>query len=92
MKDDDLYEDTAPAESDVIEDLPETTITSLVRLSERTEYLMELCQRLTQENQVLREQNAVLQAEREGLIQKYEQSRARVEAMIVRMKDLGQDS
>ncbi|HOB60995.1 MAG TPA: TIGR02449 family protein [Candidatus Competibacteraceae bacterium] len=92
MKDDDLYQDAAPAESDAVQELPEAAMTSLMRLSGRTEYLIGLCQRLTQENQVLREQNAILQAEREGLIQKYEQSRARVEAMIVRMKDLGQDA
>ena len=92
MKDDDLYENATPAEAGDFNDLPETAMTGLAVLAERAEQLMEFCERLARENQALREQNAVLQAERDTLHQKYEQSRARIEAMIVRMKGLEQAS
>lgn len=90
MNADDLNENAA--EADPIRDVPETTATHVAILAERVEYLLGLCERLAQENQVLREHNAALLAEREALSQKYEQARARVEAMIVRMKDLEQAS
>jgi uncharacterized protein (TIGR02449 family) len=44
---------------------------------------------LLRENQALREQQASLQIERDILRDKNEQSRARIDAMIVRLKGLG---
>jgi cell division protein ZapB len=54
--------------------------------------LLALCGRLAQENQVLREQHDALVAERDTLRDKYEHARARIEAMIVRLKGLEQNS
>lgn len=90
MKTNDLCENTALAETGDLDHIPETPIADLVMLAERVERLIRLCERLTDENRVLREQNGTLQAERDTLHEKNEQSRARIEAMIVRLKGLEQ--
>ncbi|HPF57880.1 MAG TPA: TIGR02449 family protein [Candidatus Competibacteraceae bacterium] len=69
-----------------------TVVTDLAILAERVERLVQLCEQLTQENQELHEQMTVLQAERDLLYDKNEQSRSRIEAMIVRLRDLEQTS
>ena len=75
-----------------ITDTVETVETHLVILAERVEQLAGWCERLAQENRFLREGIAALQTERDALREKNEQLRARIDAMIVRLKGLGQDS
>lgn len=72
--------------------LPETAIAGLTILAEQVERLLRFCEDLMRENQALRERNGALQAERDTLHDRNEQSRARIEAMIVRLKDLEQTS
>lgn len=50
--------------------------------------LVALCNRLTEENQGLRRQNQQLIAERAALLEKNEQARNRIEAMIARLKSM----
>ncbi len=55
-------------------------------LSRQVEDLVALCERLQTENESLRHQQETLSGERARLIEKNEQARARVEAMISRLK------
>jgi len=55
-------------------------------LSRQVEDLVGLCERLRTENESLRHQQETLSGERARLIEKNEQARARVEAMISRLK------
>lgn len=55
-------------------------------LSRQVEDLVALCERLRTENESLRHQQETLSGERARLIEKNEQARARVEAMISRLK------
>ncbi len=68
----------------------EVAVIHLITLGDRVDQLLALCGRLTQDNQALREQHDALEAERDALRDKYEHSRARIEAMIVRLKGLEQ--
>ena len=77
---------------DGLSEAPETPETGLAILAERVERLARLGEYLARENQALREQLAELQAERDALFDKNEQSRARIEAMIVRLRSLEQTS
>lgn len=61
-------------------------------LEERLDELISICERLTQENRSLHAQQAALVAERDQLIQEHEQSRARIDAMVARLKGLEQTS
>ena len=94
MEDDHLYDNdnVALAGSSDSDGLPETAIAGLAILTEQVEQLLRFCEDLTRENQSLRERNGALQAERDALHDRNEQSRARIEAMIVRLKDLEQAS
>lgn len=58
----------------------------LERLDKRIDELVLVCDRLKEENQSLRQKQETLMSERAGLLQKNEQVRARVEAMISRLK------
>lgn len=58
----------------------------LERLDKRIDELVLVCDRLKEENQSLRRKQETLMSERAGLLQKNEQVRARVEAMISRLK------
>jgi len=60
----------------------------LQRLEHQVEELIQGCQRLREENQTLRQRQDALVAERAELIDKTEQARARVEAMIERLKTM----
>jgi cell division protein ZapB len=92
MENECLDENEPLFEADRFDDeMVETVETSLIILAERVDQLVQWCAQLARENRVLREQNGALESERDTLRQKYEQSRARVEAMIVRLKDLGQN-
>ena len=58
----------------------------LEALARQVEDLVALCERLHTENESLKHQQATLSSERARLIEKNEQARARVEAMISRLK------
>jgi cell division protein ZapB len=58
----------------------------LKRLDKRIEELIRTVQQLKEENRALRQRQDTLSAERTALLQRNEQARARVEAMIGRLK------
>lgn len=64
----------------------------LKRLEKRVDALVQVCDQLQDENQSLKQRQDVLTAERANLLQKNEQVRARVEAMIGRLKAMEQGS
>lgn len=57
-------------------------------LTERIEQLIVLCERLREENRVLRASQEAWTTERANLLAKNEQARTRVEAMITRLKQM----
>ncbi len=58
----------------------------LRRLEGRLDELVDVCRQLKEENQSLKQRQDLLMSERASLLQKNEQVRARVEAMIGRLK------
>ncbi len=60
----------------------------LKRLEKRLDDLIAVCNQLREENRSLRHRQDTLIEERAGLLQKNEQVRARVEAMIGRLKSM----
>jgi len=64
------------------------TLTELQEVSGRVDRLLEMCQRLAEENRSLRQSQEQLSAERSNLLAKNEQARSRVEAMIARLRAL----
>lgn len=62
----------------------------LRRLEQRVDALVKVCDQLQDENRSLRQRQDILTAERANLLQKNEQVRARVEAMIGRLKAMEQ--
>lgn len=64
----------------------------LKRLEKRLDELVVICQKLQEENASLRNRQDSLTAERASLLQKNEQVRGRVEAMITRLKAMEQTS
>jgi cell division protein ZapB len=64
----------------------------LKRLETRVDALVKVCDQLQDENKSLKQRQDVLTAERASLLQKNEQVRARVEAMIGRLKAMEQGS
>ena len=64
----------------------------LKRLEKRVDALVSVCDQLQDENRSLKQRQDVLTTERAGLLQKNEQVRARVEAMIGRLKAMEQGS
>jgi cell division protein ZapB len=64
------------------------TLTELQEVSGRVDRLLEMCQRLAEENRSLRQSQEQLSAERSNLLAKNEQARSRVEAMIARLRSL----
>ena len=62
----------------------------LKRLEKRLEDLIQTVTQIKEENRALRQRQDALTAERAGLLQKNEQVRARVEAMIGRLKSMEQ--
>lgn len=70
----------------------DATLTDLQDISARIDRLVELCQRLSEENRSLRQSQEQLANERSALLAKNEQARTRVEAMIVRLKSLEQNA
>jgi cell division protein ZapB len=66
-------------------------LSDLGEISARLDRLLELCQRLGEENRSLRVSQEQLAGERANLMAKNEQARSRVEAMINRLKSLEQN-
>lgn len=64
----------------------------LKRLEKRVDALVQVCDQLQDENRSLKQRQDVLTSERANLLQKNEQVRARVEAMIGRLKAMEQGS
>ncbi len=64
----------------------------LKRLEKRVDALVGVCDQLQDENKSLKQRQDVLTSERANLLQKNEQVRARVEAMIGRLKAMEQGS
>jgi len=64
----------------------------LKRLDRRIDELVATVGQLKEENRALRQRQELLMTERAGLLQKNEQVRARVEAMIGRLKAMEQGS
>jgi cell division protein ZapB len=64
----------------------------LKRLEKRLDELVLFCRQLQEENNSLRDRQETLMAERATLLQKNEQVRGRVEAMITRLKAMEQAS
>jgi cell division protein ZapB len=64
----------------------------LRRVEKRLEELVVVCRQLQEENRSLRQRQDSLTAERASLLQKNEQVRGRVEAMIGRLKGMEQVS
>jgi cell division protein ZapB len=62
----------------------------LKRLEKRLEELIVTVGQIKEENRALRQRQETLTSERAGLLQKNEQVRARVEAMIGRLKSMEQ--
>lgn len=62
----------------------------LQRLEKRVDALVVVCDHLQDENRTLKQRQDILTAERATLLQKNEQVRARVEAMIGRLKAMEQ--
>ncbi len=62
----------------------------LRRLEKRLEDLIVTVSQIKEENRALRQRQETLTAERAGLLQKNEQVRGRVEAMIGRLKSMEQ--
>ena len=62
----------------------------LKRLEKRVDALVQVCDQLQDENRSLKQRQDTLTAERATLLQKNEQVRARVEAMIGRLKAMEQ--
>ncbi len=64
----------------------------LKRLEKRVDALVKVCDQLKDENRSLRQRQDTLTTERASLLQKNEEVRARVEAMIGRLKSMEQGS
>jgi cell division protein ZapB len=67
---------------------PIMTEPELIRLEEQVNSLLELLGRLTKENRSLRAQQESLATERAGLLEKHDQVRSRVDAIVTRLKSL----
>ena len=62
----------------------------LKRLEDRLDDLVKICNQLQTENKSLKEKQETLSRERATMAQKNEEVKARVEAMIVRLKSMEQ--
>ena len=62
----------------------------LKRLEDRLDDLVKICNQLQTENKSLKEKQETLSRERATMVQKNEEVRARVEAIIVRLKSMEQ--
>jgi len=74
------------------DDINVTFERELKRLEKRVDALVGVCDQLQDENKSLKQRQDVLTSARANLLQKNEQVRARVEAMIGRLKAMEQGS
>jgi cell division protein ZapB len=70
------------------ETAPAITDTELTRLEQQVGNLLELLDQLTRENRSLRVQQESLATERAGLLEKHDQVRNSVDAIVTRLKSL----
>ena len=70
------------------ETAPAITDTELTRLEQHVGNLLELLDQLTRENRSLRVQQESLATERAGLLEKHDQVRNSVDAIVTRLKSL----
>jgi len=77
---------------DMADNITSTFEHELKRLEKRVDALVRVCDQLQDENRSLKQRQDVLTSERASLLQKNEQVRARVEAMIGRLKAMEQGS
>ena len=70
------------------EDMNTTFEHELKRLEKRVDALVRVCDQLQDENKSLKQRQDTLTAERANLLQKNEQVRSRVEAMVGRLKSM----
>ena len=87
-----MNEDIAAVEPSDFDSRSETALIDLAILAERVERLVQRCEQLTRENRELHKQNMTLQTECDALREKNKQSRSRIDAMVVRLRDLEQNS
>ena len=66
--------------------------TDIVKLEQRVDELIAICDKLKQENTLLRDRQELLVEERARLIEKAEMARSRVESMLVRLKAMEQEA
>ncbi len=71
--------------------MPDNSVEELVRLEQRVEELLRLCERLRVENYALRESQAQLNTDRATLQEKNDLARAQIEAIISRLKAMEHD-
>ncbi len=64
------------------------TITRIDKLEQQVNELLDICQRLGDDNQDLRSQLQALNYERSGLIEQKEKVRVQVESMITRLRSM----
>ena len=76
----------------MVEELDKSFGQELQRLGKRLDELVVICNQLKEENRSLKERQDSLIADRATLLQKNEQVRARVEAMIGRLKAMETNS
>jgi cell division protein ZapB len=74
----------------MVNEINATFEAQLKRLETRVDALVRVCDQLQEENKSLKQRQDVLTSERATLLQKNEQVRARVEAMIGRLKAMEQ--
>ena len=60
----------------------------LGQLEEKVDALLDIIDRLTKENQSLRAQQGTLAQERAGMLERHDEVRNRVEAIVTRLKSL----
>jgi cell division protein ZapB len=65
-----------------------TEITRISKLEQQVDELLELCQRLSNENRELRTQLQQLSIERSSLVEQKEKIRFQVESMITRLRSM----
>ncbi|MDH3888770.1 MAG: TIGR02449 family protein [Gammaproteobacteria bacterium] len=67
---------------------PILTEPELTRLEQQVDTMLELIDRLTKENRSLRSQQESMATERAGMLEKHDQVRNRVDAIVTRLKSL----
>jgi len=64
----------------------------IIQLENRIDELIEICDKLKNENTLLQDRQEILVEERAKLIDKAEMARVRVESMLIRLRSMEQDA